>query len=347
VVHATRSTDTSVEPTGRQLVDATKLAFPHWRPGTRAAHSHGIGATGWFQASDVGSQRCAAKHFSGERIPVLVRFSNGSGERRQADRATDARGLAVKFFAGTSDETDLIAMSMPVFFVRTPADFLEFSKIAVPVPAATPSRWQVLRNLLRLTPTAKRNPYSTPLAPSSKALMAWADEHPESKSAIAAMGGLVTPTSYARCAYFGVHTFVLRDRDGRATNVRFSWLPVQGVRPADRTTAGLPENYLHHELRSRLARGPFELTLQFLVAEDGDAIDDPTVALDHSHRPRLIGGRLVVTGLYEGGDGCEPLAFDPCRLIDGIEASGDRILTARGRLAYPVSATDRGATDPL
>lgn len=335
----------TTEPTGRELVDATKLDFPHWRAGTRAAHSHGIGVQGWFQASSVGTQRCAARHFSGERIPVLVRFSNGSGERREADRATDARGMAVKFFAGTPDETDLVAMSMSTFFVRTPEDFVEFSKIAVPVPAVSPTRWQTIRNLLRLTPTPKRNAYSTPLAPRTSALMEWADAHPESRATIASMGGLVTPASYVRCAYFGVHTFVLRDHHGQATSVRYSWLPVQGVRPADRTSAGLPENYLHKELRERLRRGPFEFTLEFLIADNGDAIDDPTAALDHNHRRRLIGGRLVVTDLYEDGAGCEPLAFDPCRLIDGFEPSGDRILAARGRHAYPVSAADRGAVD--
>ena len=174
--------------------------------------------------------------------------------------------------------------------------------------------------------------------------MRWTDDHPESKGPIAALGSLVTPSSYARCAYHGVHTFVLRDADGATTAVRYSWWPVQGVRPADRSTPGLPEDYLHQELRQRLRRGPFEFCLQFLVAEIGDAVDDPTVALDHNHRRRLIGGRLVVTGLAGDGAGCESLRFEPTRLIDGFERSDDQILAARG-LAYRVSANDRHATD--
>lgn len=329
---------------GRRLVTATKEDFPHWRPGTRAAHSHGIGAVGWFEASEVGQQRCVAKHFSGDRIPVLIRFSNGSGERREMDRATDARGLAVKFFAGTSDETDLVAMSLPVFFVRRPEDFIAFSKVGIPAPGR-PAGWLTrLRDDLRLLPARAPNPYDNPLAPRTAALMRWADEHAESKGPIAALGSLVTPSSYARCAYHGVHTFVVRDAGGVPTAVRYSWWPVQGVRPADRTTAGLPEDYLHEELRRRLRRGPFELCLQFLVAEIGDAVDDPTTALDHNHRRRLIAGRLVVTGLAGNGAGCEPLRFEPTRLIDGFEASDDRILAARG-LAYRVSADDRHAND--
>jgi catalase len=325
---------------GRRLVDATKEDFPDWQPGTRAAHSHGIGAVGWFEASDVGNERCRAKHFSGERIPVSIRFSNGSAERREYDRTTDARGLAVKFFAGTPDETDLIAMSMPVFFVRDAQAFIEFSKIGVPTTTAAPGLLARIRNELRLLPTPKPNPYNAPIAPRSDALMRWADEHPESKGPIAALGGLITPASYARCAYHGVHSFVLRDDAGLATAVRYSWWPVQGVRPADRTTQGLPENFLHTELRQRLRRGPFEFTLQFLVAEDGDQVDDPTIALDHNHRARMIGGRLVVTGLDDGGNGCEELSFNPTRVIDGFEMSADRILAARGH-AYRVSSADR------
>jgi catalase len=329
---------------GRRLVKATKEDFPHWQPGTRAAHSHGIGAVGWFEASDTGRRRCAAKHFTGARIPVFIRFSNGSGERRERDRATDARGLAVKFFAGTADETDLVAMSMPVFFVRRPEDFIAFADVGIPAPSRPPGWLTRLRNDLRLLPTRTSSPYDNPLAPKSAALMRWADEHPESKGPIAALGSLVTPSSYARCAYHGVHTFVLRDADGAATPVRYSWWPVQGVRPADRSTPGLPEDYLHEELRERLRRGPFEFCLQFLVAESGDAVADPTISLDHNHRQRLIGGRLVVTELAGDGSACEELRFEPTRLIDDFERSDDPILAARG-LAYRVSADDRHATD--
>jgi catalase len=325
---------------GRRLVDATKEDFPDWRPGTRAAHSHGIGAVGWFEASDVASERCTAKHFTGERIPVLIRFSNGSGERQEYDRTTDARGLAVKFFAGTPDETDMIAMSMPVFFVRTPEDFIAFSKIGIPAATKAPGLLQRIKDDLRLLPVPKPNPYNAPIAPRTDALLKWSQDHPESKGPIAGLGGLVTPASYARCAYHGVHSFVLRDPAQVETVVRYSWWPVQGVRPADRTTAGLPENYLHHELRRRLDRDPVEFTLQFLLTQDGDAIDDPTTALDHNHRPRLIGGRLVVTALDDGGIGCEPLSFNPTRVIDGFGMSNDQILAARGH-AYRVSSADR------
>ena len=238
----------------------------------------------------------------------------------------------------------MIAMSMPVFFVRDPLDFIEFSQIAIPTATKAPGLLQRIRDELRLLPTPTPNVYNAPTAPRSDELIAWANEHPESKGPIAGLGGLVTPASYGRCAYHGVHSFVLVDGAEVETVVRYSWWPVQGVRPADRTKQGLPENYLHEELRERLRRGPFEFTLQFLVAEDGDDIDDPTTALDHNHRARLIGGRLVVTGLDAGGGGCEELSYNATRVIPGFEMSADKILAARGH-AYRVSSADRHRYD--
>lgn len=342
----TTSHDTTTDPArlGRSLVEATKHDFADWEPGTRAAHSHGIGAVGWFEANEVAADRCSARHFSGERIPVIIRFSNGSGERTEDDRSTDARGMAVKFFAGTDHETDVVAMSLAVFFVRRPEDFLAFAEIGVPRPRSRPPGWfERLRDGLRLLPIPTTSPYDSPLAPSSKALLGFTHDHPEARATIAALGNLVTPASYARCAFHGVHSFVLRDAAGLATTIRYAWWPVAGVRPADRISAGLPANYLHDELRERLTHGPFEFTLQFLVAEEGDAVDDPTAALDHARRPRIIAGRLVVTGLCEDGAGAEHLSFNPTRLIPGFEASGDEILAARGA-AYQVSCNDRGGS---
>lgn len=329
------------DPDGRALVDATRSAFPSWQKGTRSAHSHGIGATGWFRADPQATRLSRAKAFSGEHIPVLIRFSNGSGLRREYDHANDARGMAVKFFHGTPDEMDLVAMSMPLFMVRTGEDFVEFARMASPAPQpSAPSFFEKIRNALRLLPSPKVSPFSPPWAPNMKGLMKWAAEHPESRNAIATMANLVTPTSYARCAYHSVHTYLLRDRDDIVTPIRYGWWPTSGVRPVDDVTEKRPENYLHQELRDRLARGPAEFNLQFMLPASGDDIDDATMRLDHNSRVRVAAGRLVVESLYLDGDGCEPLSFNPTRLADGFEVSADPILQAR-RMAYEVSYADR------
>ena len=63
----------------------------------RPVHAIGIGATGYFEPSDVARDYCIAEHFQGERIPVKVRFSNGSGCAKPHDGWSDVRGMATRF----------------------------------------------------------------------------------------------------------------------------------------------------------------------------------------------------------------------------------------------------------
>ena len=81
-------------PLARQLVEAIISDFPDHAPGTRPIHTIGVGAEGYFEASDVARNYCIAEHFGGERIPVTVRFSNGLGSLTQHDGWSDVRGMA-------------------------------------------------------------------------------------------------------------------------------------------------------------------------------------------------------------------------------------------------------------
>ena len=100
-------------------------------------------------------------------------------------------------------------------------------------------------------------------------------------------------------------------------------------------------DYLQAELAERLAAGPVAFTLRFQLAGEGDAIDDPTVAWPED-RAVVDAGRLeidrVATGEREQGD--DVLVFDPTRVVDGVELSGDAILHAR-RGAYAQSVLRR------
>jgi catalase len=83
-----------------------------------------------------------------------------------------------------------------------------------------------------------------------------------------------------------------------------------------------------------------------VIAEDGDPIDDPTVAWPED-RERVEAGRLELTGPEtEREQGGDILVFDPTRVTDGIELSDDQILRFRPR-AYSASVTRRtGAPAP-
>ena len=96
----------------RALVDAVISDFPDHKPGTRPIHTIGIGAQGYFEASDVARSYCIAEHFARQRIPVSVRFSNGSGSPVQHDGWNDVRGMATRFHLADGAATDLIAMTL-------------------------------------------------------------------------------------------------------------------------------------------------------------------------------------------------------------------------------------------
>ncbi len=99
-----------------------------------------------------------------------------------------------------------------------------------------------------------------------------------------------------------------------------------------------------------MAAGPVVFALQMQLAEEGDAVDDPTVQWPEE-REIVDLGRLEITGLdTEREQGDDVLVFDPTRVTDGIECSEDPILNFRP-LAYSESVGRRTgaatAVDPV
>ena len=84
--------DTAIDDT---VIDDILNDCPGHRPGTRPIHAPGIAATGWFQATGVAADFTEAAHFGGGRVPVTVRFSNGTGLSTVADSTPAVRGMAV------------------------------------------------------------------------------------------------------------------------------------------------------------------------------------------------------------------------------------------------------------
>jgi catalase len=153
--------------------------------------------------------------------------------------------------------------------------------------------------------------------------------------------------SYVRATYHAVHTFVVIAPDGIRRNVRFSWQPVAGVRTNDPYNPKDPpprDIYLRQELEDRLARWPARFMLMMTIGEAGDAVDDPTRPWP-AKRLRVVMGTLTLTNVAaDQAATAEHISFNPCRLLPGIEASGDPILHAR-RDAYEESRMRRGGAE--
>lgn len=297
-----------------QIVDAINdLAGRH--PGTRAVHAKGTVCAGSFEATPAARELTRAPHMDARRVRATVRFSNGGGDPGTRDSAKDGRGLAVKLYLDGGTRTDMVALTLPRFFVRTPEDFLEFTRARRPDPDTGQS------NMAKLGAFLEARPEALP-----------AIQHALSQPA---------PASYAQLEYHGIHAFGWIAPDGARRWIRFSFRPLAGTAAlTDEEAAEQPPDYLQDEIRARLAGRPVEFALEVTIAGEGDDPDDPTEPwLDD--RERVTVGTLTLDGLDDTRErGGDVLVFDPTRVTDGIELSGDRILRVRPD-AYAVSVERR------
>jgi catalase len=241
---------------------------------------------------------------------VTVRFSNGGGDPNIPDYAQEGRGMATKFYLPDGEKTDIVALTLPSFFVRTPEDFLSFTQ-------------------------ARQDP--------EKLMPDWLGAHPEALPTIQAFLASQLPASYATCVYNSIHSFRWIDAEGGSRFVRYRWEPEAGEQTLSAEDAKeRGRDYLQEEI---LARGESAFRLLVVIADEADPVNDPTVPFP-DERERVEVGRLVLDGPeLEREQGDDILVFDPVRVIDGIELSDDPILHFRSD-AYRVSVTRRTSSAP-
>jgi catalase len=285
--------------------------------GFRAAHAKGTLLEGTFTPGPEAARLTRAAHMQGEPVRVTVRLSNGSGDPDAPDgERRDGRGMAIKFYLPDGSTTDIVSITIPVFFVRTPDEFLGF--------------------------TTARKPDPETGEPDMERIGAFISEHPSTGEALQLiLPSLVPPRSYATCAFNSLHAFRMENAGGEARWVRYRLEPEAGeeAMPDDELEGASPD-YLQEEIRERLAGGPVGFRLLARLAGEGDPLEDPTAAWPEE-RETVELGRIELTGLdttREQGD--DVLVFDPTRVTGGIECSDDPILHIRSH-AYSVSVERR------
>jgi catalase len=284
--------------------------------GFRAAHAKGVVCEGTFTATPEAAGLARAAHLQGEPVRTTVRFSNGSGDPGNHDGSRDGRGMAVKFYLPDGSRTDIVSLTLPCFFARTPEDFLEFTRARKPDPETG--------------------------QPDMQRVGAYLGAHSEAQAAIQAALSTPPAASWAQCTYNSIPAYALVNAAGERRFVRYRWLPEAGEAALDDDEArGLQADYLREELERRLGRGPVAFELRLRLAAEDDDVDDPTVPWPEGERDEVSAGRLEVTGFDQTRErGGDVLVFDPSRVTDGIELSDDPILHARPG-AYSVSVARR------
>jgi catalase len=301
-----------------RAVDATYGVYGGRHPGCRALHAKGVVCRGTFRAAPAASELTTATHMSGTPVAATVRFSKGSGDPTWPDAATDTRGMAVKFHLPSGEATDIVAATMPSFFVRRPEDFIPL------LHALTPRRGTA----------RKLNPLR---------LIAFVARHPESLRVVWSSITIKPALSFATTRYDALHAYRWVDPAGTVRHVRYRWIPEDGEVHISRAEGGRrSHDYLQEEIAERLRSGPARFTLELQIAADGDPVDDPTAVWPPSRETRAVGTLSVESMERDRDETRDTLVMDPTRVTAGVELSDDPVLRFR-RQAYAVSAGRRGA----
>jgi catalase len=280
----------------------------------RAAHAFGRIYAGTFTATPVAKTISRAAHFQGTPVPVTSRLSGKAGDPNK--KPLNVVAIATKFYLPDGTVTDLIGITLPHFFARTPEEFLAFTEAATP-DAATGQ-------------------------PDINKLKTYAAGHPNAAKLLLALLHQPAMLSFAQASYGALHAFYFVNATGEGRWARYHWEPEAGV--AGQPIAELerlPHDYLFDEFEGRLTKGPVTFRLELELAQNGDPVDDPSAPWPEG-RERIVAGRLELdrkTTEAEIGDAV--MLHDPTNVTDGIEFSPDDQIIAARRGAYLTSVAER------
>lgn len=280
-------------------------------PGFRRARAKGLCASGYFEGLSGGRELSSATVFSGARLPVIARFSVGGGNPQSSDKSRSARGLALQIDAPGGETWVMANISAPVYFVRTPEDFVSFLQVRTNDPA-----------------TGKPDP---------ETLKAFNPAHPETLRQAAYLAQAPVAASFGAVNYWGVNTFEMQNAQGTRQAVRWQFVPEAGTLGlSEEQMKSLPTDFLAAEMRQRVAQAPVVFDLRLQLAEPGDDWLDPTQAWPDNRR-QVAAGRLVIDQVSQDKSGsCDRLTFNPLVTPRGITPSADPVLQARAA-AYGLS----------
>ena len=289
-----------------QIVDlANKVDGVH--PGFRAFHAKGIVVEGRFKASAEAARLSRATLFNGSSIPVIARFSDGSGMPTVPDGSPAMpRGIAIRYHLPGGHDTDMVTNSFKFFPVGTGEEFRDLLQAIVASP---------------------------PSAPKPTKLEQFFASHPNAPKAI---GSLPIPDSFADEEYHGIDAFIFVNKSGQGQAVRYVIAPQQVVHITAEEAAKLPPNHLFDDLAKRIAQKPLVFHLKAQLAEPGDQTKDASQPWPDDRKQVDLGVLTLTKVVPNSAEAEKKLLFLPTNLTPGIELSDDPLPSVRAG-AYGVS----------
>lgn len=291
------------------------------RRGYRPVHTRGVLVEGRFTSNGAAGS-FAPDHLADRQVHrVWGRFSSCSADLEIDDRRLAPRGLAVRMWMADGRSTDLVAMSLDRFPANSRDAFVSISNALtapLPVRAARVLFLAALRQFHGLWAT------TTAFAPSS----------------------------YSRCDYYCIHTFVWR-RGHEEQPVRYRWKAEDGrERILPWRGWGRRSDYLRTRLIRRLHDEHrairFDLQIQAPRDVPRSRLADVGRPLPRRVKWQSV-GRLELERVVDDPDeemSRDGILFSPLHLIEGIDVlPEDEIITARAA-AYPASHVARSRKWP-
>jgi catalase len=295
-----------------QLVDVLNAVFGK-QTDNRAVHAKGVVLEGKFTPSPEAASLSKAAHLQSTAVPVTVRFSDFAGVPTIPDTDPNAspRGFAVKFHLPDGTDTDLVTHSYNGF------------------PTATAEEFRDL--LLALAASGPDAPKPTPLEK-------FFETHPIAKTFLTAEKP--APVSFGTLPYFGVNTFKFTNAKGDVTYVRFQLQPEAGAQYLTKgQLAAVGPNYLREEIVKRVGEGPVRFKYVAQIAEQGDKLDDPSIAWPDDRKTVELGTIEVEKAVADSDAAQRALLFIENALPPGIEPE-DPMINIRSQ-AYAISFARR------
>lgn len=296
--------------TPEQLVDALHTTFGNNH--SRAVHAKGIILEGTFTPNREAAFISKAFHFQKQKSKVVLRFSDFTGIPDIPDNAGPAnpRGIAIKFIMPDGSNTDIVGHSFNGFPTQNPTQFRDLL-LAIAASGEGAAKPTALDKFLEANPVAKT------FLTSQK-----------------------TPASYATINYFGVNSFKFTNKLGVTHYIRYQFIAEEGeqvLSPGE--IAASDANYLINEIKEHVKKRPIKFKLYAQLAEDGDKIEDPSIAWPNDRKSILLGTISITKLASNTVEQDKALFFIPNNIPDGIETA-DPMLDFRSK-AYPISVKER------
>ena len=291
-------------------------------PGFRRNHAKGVCVSGYFESNGKGTQISKAAVFGPGRVPVIGRFSLGTGDPNSSDGPWVARGLGIDYEMADGEEWRTAMINLPVFPFKDPQAFYDNMMASAPDPV-----------------THQPDPAK------QAAFMA---SHPETVHAIEVFKSHEPSSGFDNTTFYGLTAFIFTNGEGKATPVRWTLVPEHQYVAA--SAAGTPsgdKNYLFLGVISSIEQHPLRWHLLLTLGQPGDPTNNSTSEWP-ADREKVDAGTLTLdTVEAEATSATRVVNFDPLVLPAGISPSDDPLLSARSGV-YSESFTRRAGekTEP-